>query len=273
MPPGRRAGSGTVRACVLVLALSLAWCGRVYAGADYRRVAGGSFVSALSLDGARAPVPVAGFAMRATPVTVAQYLAFVRAHPEWRRDRVPGMYAGGGYLASWAGPLLPGPAVDPQQPVTEVSWFAARAFCAGEAARLPTWYQWEYAAAADASRRDARGDPARQARILQKLLERTGRAPAAVGKGSANRYGLHDMNTLVWEWVDDYAAMFVNADARDPGPENLLKLCGGAALAFANRAAYPLMMRVAALAAMKPTDESGNLGFRCVRDTNRGETP
>ena len=262
-----------MRAFVLGMALTLAWCGHAAAGADYRKIAGGSFISALSLDGARVPVPIVTFAMRSTPVTVGDYLAFVRAHPEWRRDRVPDMYAGGGYLASWTGPLISGPAIDPQRPVTEVSWFAARAFCAGEEARLPTWYQWEYAAAADASRSDARNDPAWDARILQALLARTGQEPGAVGRDSADLYGLHDMNTLVWEWVDDYAAMFVNADARDPGQGNLLKLCGGSALAFENRAAYPLMMRVAALAAMRPADVSGNIGFRCVRDANRGEPP
>ncbi len=138
---------------------------------------------------------------------------------------------------------------------------------------MPTWYQWEYTAAADATRIDARDDPSWSARILHALLARTGHAPGAVGKGTADLYGLHDMNTLVWEWVDDYAAMFVNADARDPDQANLLKLCGGSALAFENHAAYPLMMRVAALSAMKPVDVSGNIGFRCVRDVTRGETP
>lgn len=262
-----------VRAFTLGMVLALAACSHAAAGGDYRTVSSGSFVSALSLDGARVPVHIAVFAMRSTPVTVGDYRAFVRAHPEWRRDRVPDVYAVGGYLASWSGPLTLGPAIDPQRPVTEVSWFAARAFCASEGARLPSWYQWEYAAAADATRIDARDDPARDARILQTLLARTGLEPEAVGKVGADLYGLHDMNTLVWEWVDDYAAMFVNADARDPDQANVLKFCGGSALAFENRAAYPLMMRVAALSAMKPVDASGNIGFRCVRDVTRGETP
>ena len=267
---GNRIEGNAVRAFVLVM-LALATCGHAEAGAEYRTVSGGSFISVLSLDGARAPVRIAAFAMRATPVTVGDYLAFVHTHPEWRRDRVPDMYAARGYLASWAGPLALGSAIDPQRPVTEVSWFAARAFCASEDARLPAWYQWEYAAAADATRIDARDDPAWSAGILQTLLARTGHAPGKVGEDTANLYGLHDMNTLVWEWVDDYAAMFVNADARDPDQTNLLTLCGGSALAFENRTAYPLMMRVAALSAMRPTDASGNIGFRCVRET--GDAP
>jgi sulfatase modifying factor 1 len=256
-----------------VLFFLLAAAAHAAASADYLAVPAGAFVSALSLDGSRIPVQLAGFAMRSTPVTVGDYLAFVRAHPEWRRDRVPAVYAGSAYLASWTGPLAPGPAIDPQRPATELSWFAARAYCAGENAQLPTWYQWEYAAAANPVRADARDDAAWDTQIQQTLLARTGQVPAAVGGDVADLHGLHDMNTLVWEWVDDYAAMFVNADARNPDQTSLLKLCGGAALAFGNRDAFALIMRVAALSAMAPVDSSGSIGFRCVRNINSGDTP
>jgi formylglycine-generating enzyme required for sulfatase activity len=33
------------------------------------------------------------------------------------------------------------------QPVTQVSWFAAQAYCEAQHARLPDWYEWELAAA------------------------------------------------------------------------------------------------------------------------------
>ncbi len=262
-----------MRAFVLWTVFAFAVCGHAAASAEYRVVPGGTFVSALSLDGSGAPVKIAGFEMRPVPVSIGDYLVFIRAHPEWRRDRVSPLYADSGYLASWAGPLSAGPDVDLRQPVTEVSWFAARAFCAGENGRLPSWYQWEFAAAADDGRRDARDDPLRSERILHTLLARTGHAPGAAGAGRADIYGLYDMNALVWEWVDDYAAMFVNADARDPDRQNLLGFCGGAALAFDNRSAYALMMRVAALSAMGPADSSGNIGFRCVRDMQQGKQP
>ncbi len=38
--------------------------------------------------------------MDATPVTNAQFLAFVSAHPEWRRDRIAPVFAEATYLAS-----------------------------------------------------------------------------------------------------------------------------------------------------------------------------
>ncbi len=261
-----------MRAFIFCMALALTTQGHAGDMVDYRPIPGGQFVSALSLDGARLPITVASFSLRAKPVSSGEYLDFVSTHPEWQRKRVPALYASQNYLASWAGPLTLGTDIDPQRPVTEVSWFTARAFCASENARLPTWYEWEYAAAADTGRADARDDPARNAQILQTLLGSTCHVPGAVGQKPANFYGVHDLNTLVWEWVEDYAAMFVNADARDPGQANLLKLCGGSALAFENRSAYPLMMRIAALSAMQPTDVSDNIGFRCVRDATPGDT-
>ena len=50
--------------------------------------------------------------------------------------------------------------------MVQVSWFAASAYCEAQGARLPTWNEWEYAAAADETRRDARKDPVWRERIL-----------------------------------------------------------------------------------------------------------
>ncbi|MCE5233589.1 MAG: formylglycine-generating enzyme family protein [Mizugakiibacter sp.] len=243
------------------------------AGADYERVPGGAFRSVLAQEGGARTLEVAAFRMRALPVTNAEFLAFVQRQPRWRRDRVAALFATPGYLSRWSGPLALGAGAPARQPVTRVSWFAARAYCASEGARLPRWIEWEYAAAADAQRRDARADAAWRAQALARLTAAFGAPPAEAGRDAPNVYGLHDMRTLVWEWVDDYAALFVNTDARQPGEASLLGLCGGAALAFADRDDYALLMRVAALAALAPADGADNVGFRCVRDIEGAEHP
>ena len=233
---------------------------------DYVPIPGGRFVSALAIDGTAAWITIQAFAMRTEPATNAEYLAFVSEQPQWQRGQVPSLLAGPEYLSAWQGPLVLGPEALPQQPVTNVSWFAARAFCSHEKARMPSWYEWEYVAAADATRRDARQDAARNQVLLSAIQETTGGRPGVVGQHPANVYGVRDLNRLLWEWTGDYAAMFPNADSRVAGADPVFALCGGSALAFADKTQFALMMRVAALTALKPADDAPRVGFRCVRD-------
>src|SRR5688572_9063233 len=132
----------------------------------YAGLPGGTFKSALQYEDAKGGVRIAPFALMRVPVTNAEFLAFVKEHPQWRRDRVPAVFAEERYLSHWESPTALGPQALPQQPVVWVSWFAANAYCESIGARLPTWSEWEYAAAADETRKDARKDPAWRERIL-----------------------------------------------------------------------------------------------------------
>jgi formylglycine-generating enzyme required for sulfatase activity len=228
---------------------------------------GGSFHSALNYQDTGGVVRVAPFAMMRTPATNARFLDFVRTHPQWRRDRVASVFAETRYLAHWSGPLTLGPAAQPQQPVTQVSWFAAQAYCEARHARLPTWAEWEYAAAADETRRDARADPAWRERILG-WYSRPSNAPLPmVGRAPANAYGVQDLHGLIWEWVGDYSAMLVSSDNRAQGDADRLKFCGAGALSTNDRENYAVLMRVAMLSALEAHDTTTNLGFRCAHDS------
>jgi len=116
--------------------------------ADYVDVPGGSFASALPADDKAADVMVAKFQLRENLVTNAEFLAFVTAHPEWRRDRVASVFAEARYLTHWATADSLGTDAMAAQPVTQVSWFAAQAFCEAEGGRLPAWSEWELSASA-----------------------------------------------------------------------------------------------------------------------------
>jgi len=110
----------------------------------YAGLPGGQFKSVLRYEDAKNGVRIKPFALMRKPVTNADFQAFLKRHPEWRRDRVSSVFAEGRYLSHWAGPDTLGPNALPDRPVVWVSWFAADAYCSWLGARLPTWNEWEY---------------------------------------------------------------------------------------------------------------------------------
>ena len=232
---------------------------------DWATLPGGEFQSVLRYEDTGGRVQVAPFELQRRPVTNAEFLDFVRRHPQWQRGQVPPVFAEARYLQRWRGPLDPGPQATPAQPVVEVSWFAAQAYCESLGARLPTWSEWEFAAAADETRADARADPAWRERILAWYSVSSDRPLDEVGRRPADVHGVHDLHGLVWEWIDDYAAMLVSADNREQGDPDLLRFCGAGALSMDDRENYAVLMRVAMLSALQAEDTTRNLGFRCAR--------
>lgn len=234
--------------------------------ADYVPLPAGDFASVLpqgATPGSTATVHVDAFELRTTPVTRAEFRAFIVAHPDWQRGRAPALFADASYLAD--GPRADDPPdAGDRRPVTGVSWFAAEAFCEAEGARLPTWLEWEYAAASDDTRRDARADPAWRRRILA-WYERPADAVLPAIGGAPDVYGVRDLHGLVWEWVDDFNALFIAGDSRVQGDPDRLKFCGAGAISLADRDDYAVLMRVALLSSLAASDTTRTLGFRCAR--------
>lgn len=225
--------------------------------AEYVPLPAGMLTSTLARDADRGPVAVAPFEMRETPVTQGEFAQFTALHPEWQRGRVPRTFADSTYLRD-------SQRAAPSSAVVQVSWFAAQAYCESENARLPTWNEWEYAAAADATRRDARDDPAWLARILAWYARPASAALPDVG-GQPNAYGVRDLHGLVWEWVDDFNALLVDADSRSGDDPDKLKFCGAGAINYQDRMNYAVLMRIALLSSLSADTGTGSLGFRCVR--------
>lgn len=247
----------------LLIALPIA--GLAGAAGRYAGLPGGTFESALRYEDQRAGTRIAPFALMRRPVTNAEFLAFVKAHPQWRRDRVPDVLAEPRYLSHWRSATELGPGALPEQPVTSVSWFAADAYCESVGARLPTWSEWEYAAAADETRRDARKDPAWRERILAWYSTPSRQALPRAGLQAPNAYGVQDLHGLVWEWTEDFSSLLVSADNRNQGDADRLKFCGAGALSMDDRENYAVLMRVAMLSSLEARDTTVNLGFRCAR--------
>jgi formylglycine-generating enzyme required for sulfatase activity len=226
--------------------------------AGMKPVPGGSYAPPYPASGGRA-VEVAPFALDERPVTNGEYLAFVRAHPDWSRSRVAPLVADPEYLSHWAGDFELGPQADPAQPVTFVSWFAATAYCRAQGKRLPSEAEWELAASPSAEGADAKAEAER--RILAFYARPRGPLPRA-GDTPANAYGIRDLYGVVWEWVADWGATVLPADPRR-GEDG--EFCGGAAAGAAAPESYATFMRFAFRASVEPRFALHHLGFRCAR--------
>jgi len=227
-------------------------------------IPGGDFTPVVAPGPDTKTLHVAPFALDRRPVTNAEFLAFVTAQPQWRRDRIPPLLADAQYLAAWQAADALGPGVEAEQPVTAVSWYAARAYCAAAGGRLPTWYEWEYVAAADETRADARQDPAWRERILSWYAVSSARRLPPVGKTPTNVYGVQDLHGLIWEWVEDFGGLMVSGDSRTQGDPDKLQFCGAGALSAEIRDDYPILMRIALLSSLEARYTTHNLGFRCA---------
>jgi formylglycine-generating enzyme len=207
---------------------------------------------------------IAAFTLDRRPVTRGEFLEFVRSEPRWQRGRVNPAFAGPHYLRDWPGSVAAGDPDDRDRPVTHVSWFAARAYCAWAGKRLPTVAEWEYAAAAGNATADATADPVFVAELLATYGRRRAPAPP-VGRGPRNHFGIQHLHDRVWEWVEDFNSVLVHDDSRGASGADRRLFCAAGAIGATDPGNYPAFLRYGFRAGLEGRDTAGTLGFRCAR--------
>lgn len=211
-------------------------------------------------------VDVQPFYLDEAPVTNAQYLRFVEENPRWRRSNVPAVFADDRYLRHWNDDLH----FDDEfanRPVVNISWFAARAYADWAGKRLPTTAEWELAASASETARNAKDDPEYRRRIVE-WYSRPARGTAEVRSVYRNVYGAWDLHGLVWEWVEDYNESLVTGDSRDNIDMDLRMFCGSGAVDANDVGDYAGFIRFAFRSGLEADYTVSSLGFRLAKDAS-----
>jgi formylglycine-generating enzyme required for sulfatase activity len=218
-------------------------------------------------------IRVHAFALDRLPVTRGAYLRFVKANPQWARGSVQPRLADAGYLADWPSASSAGAAADLDRPVTGVSWHAAAAYCTAQGKRLPSTDEWELAAAASETKRDASGDPVFRRKLATLYATRRPGAPRS-GRTPANVYGVRDLHGVVWEWTSDFNPTVVDHshhdgshDGRAAGKGNASErhlYCASSAIGATDPTDYPAFVRSAVRAALTAGSTGSGVGFRCA---------
>lgn len=224
----------------------------------------------MALYGKKEAVAVNDFWIDVYPVTNADFLAFVKANPQWRRSNVKKIFADGNYLHTWQNDTTLATTQLPNAPVTNVSWFAANAFAQTIGKRLPTIDEWEYVAMADETTKDARIKKSYNQYILS-WYETPKTYDNAIGQTYKNVWGVYDTHGLVWEWTNDFNSLLMGGENRNTAAGDNNLFCGGGSLGANDLMNYAAFMRYAFRGSLKANYCVQNLGFRCVKD--KSNTP
>ena len=211
--------------------------------------------SALSSEIPQHTVSLAAFHLAQTPVTNAEYAAFVRAtdHPA---------------PAHWVDGVVP-PGLE-RHPVTHVDWHDTQAFCRWAGVRLPTEAEWELAARGPHSVGDCPriypwgNDPPNDTRLnYRRTTKRVQTTPVDLYPSGASPFGVLDMAGNVWEWVNSlYAPYPYSAHDGREDPHSLAQrvLRGGS---FASP--HARFVRCAMRSLSYPTRRREHIGFRVAQ--------
>jgi formylglycine-generating enzyme len=227
-------------------------------------ISGGSYKPLYNSDGEKRTVE--SFYMDVYPVTNGEFLEFVKANAEWQKSNVKRLFADKSYLKHWTGDTDPGKDVSLNTPVTNISWFAAKAYAKWKGKRLPTVDEWEYAAAAGRDKKDGSEDPENVKRIQEWYSKLSTKNLPAVGSTDKNYWGVYDMFGLIWEWTYDFNNAMVTGDSRGDSSVERNLFCGSGSVNAQDAANYTAFMRYGFRSSLKANYTVNNLGFRCVKD-------
>lgn len=211
-------------------------------------------------------VAVNSFLMDILPVTNADFRAFVKQNRRWRKSKVKKIFADDTYLNDWKNDTTLGTNMVESGPITNVSWYAAKAYCECQGKRMATVDEWEYVAMANEKMADARKIKSYNQYILD-WYEKPKSNEYKVGQTIKNYWGIYDLHGLVWEWTTDFSSILLTGESRNDVETDKNLYCGNGSLNANDLMNYAAFMRYAFRNSLKAKFSTKNLGFRCIKDT------
>lgn len=233
-------------------------------------VKGGKYVPLYG--GKNKVVQVNNLLMDVYPVSNENFLAFVKQNNRWRKSQIKKLFADDNYLNNWKNDTLLPSTSKPNSPVTNVSWYAANAYCTCQGKRLATVDEWEFVAMANENNADARKIKAYNQYILD-WYEKPKTFENQIGKTFKNYYGVYDLHGLVWEWTSDFNSILLTGESRSDVTTDKNLFCGSSSLNASDLMNYAAFIRYAFRGSVKANYAVKNLGFRCVKDTLNAKKP
>lgn len=239
----------------IILAILFSGCLSAHA-VEMTNIPGGSY-RPLYLKKDTPMISVKPFQIDKTPVTNAEFAQFVKANPKWQRGNVSVKQAESNYLKQWDknGPK----AADANKPVTNVSWFAAHAYCAAQGKRLPTNDEWEFVGLASELQANGSNEPSYNRTILS-WYENGSKGLKNIRQNKPNFYGVYDMHGLIWEWTSDF-----NSSQITSGTLKAADFCGSGAVNSSDPSNYAAFLRYGIRTSLQPNFVLHNMGFRCAQ--------
>ncbi len=223
----------------------------------------GEFSPLFGLDVLQKSFKVEAFEIDINPVTNEEFARFIKLHPEWSKKKVYPLFADSKYLDYWKS--------DTKYiglknaPVTQVSWYAAGAYCDYKEGRLPSTLEWEYVASASEAQADASKNPEMNQKLLDSYSKpqiEANQQNAKVGK--PNFYGVRNLHGMIWEWTNDFNSFFIASDNRSDGDKSNNMFCGAGAIGAKEKENYAAFIRYGYRGSLQARYSTKNLGFRCA---------